>query len=195
MTVNIDIAPGAALNAPELQRVIQDRLDRVENRKGLFAWWNNEARAEALRVRNLLAHYPWHEYAYKYGRWERTDRFLSYFYSVMKWAKSYDTFQLIEPASGRPIAEMYAPSIRLKKYSGRLWFAGDPRIAGVYTPVGDGTQDLWFASSRFVDVTAARTAALTLRPGELPPIDLVPYHDRAEQYPWVADHPNKPKSK
>jgi hypothetical protein len=195
--VNIEIVPGAALNDPRLQQAVARRLERR-----LF-------RGDARRMQNILAHYPWREYDYKYGRWEWEETFFSIVATRYKWAHAFESVALLDQA-GREIGEMTSLQTDLPdlvKFSGRFLFAGEPTIAGVYSPVGDGVEKLNFVWSRLLGGKVAGNYALTMRPGDhpaLPQIDLRPPGMAAASRkhldsmggwpigPWVVDHPDKP---
>lgn len=152
------------------------------------------AHPDVLALQHLLATFPWREYSYKYGRWQPVEQWWDpHGLLPMKWGRTYDTFQLLDPNSGQPIGELRSRG-KLSRPAGRLWFAGDPRVAGVYTPAGDGTRDRWLVTSRFVSEKQAREAAPTMRPSEIPAIDPGPYRERMSEkkWPWVVDQPTKP---
>lgn len=184
--MNIEIAPGAALADPELQRVIQLRCER------------NRGRAEALALRNILAHYPWTNYHYKYGRWESVNKLFDFGYPRYKWSKTFHVFRLIDPATGQPVGEMVARG-GLTAPSGTLRFAGEPSFAGAYIATPGDPAAVHFTWSSFVKGRATVEAAQRLRPGQ------VPMSERAAQRawmapepargPWIADHPDKPQQK
>lgn len=195
--MNIEIAPGAALNDPRLQQAVAERVGR------------RIGRDEALRTQNILAHYPWREYGYKYGRWEWEQTFFSIVATRYKWAHAFRSVALVDPA-GRELGEMTSYRIEssdLVKFSGRFWFAGEPTIAGVYSPVGDGVEKLNLVWSRLLVSKAAQDYALIMRPGAqpaLPHADLRPSGSSSASKkhmdsmggrsigPWVVDHPVKP---
>lgn len=146
------------------------------------------------RVRDVLACYPWQEYGYKYGRWQRVRTLIEMGFGRYKWAKTYDTFQLVERATGRAVGEFLAAGVKLAKYGGTVWFAGDPAIAGVCSPTADEAGPNWLAISAFADQRAAAEQLDQLRPGGamwLPPDPTGRLADSSAE-PWVVDHPAKP---
>jgi hypothetical protein len=194
----IEIVPGAALNDPRLQQAIAQRVGR------------RISRDDALRMQNILAHYPWREYGYKYGRWEWEETFFSVVATRYKWAHAFRSVALVDPA-GTELGEMTSSTTEttsdLVKFSGRFLFAGEPTIAGVYSPVGDGVEKLNFVWSRLLQGKTVENYALTMRPGDhpaLPQIDLRQTVSAAASKkhldsmggwpigPWVIDHPDKP---
>ncbi|HWE92301.1 MAG TPA: hypothetical protein VG317_22740 [Pseudonocardiaceae bacterium] len=193
--MDFPIAPGAALTDPRLQQAVAQRVGRRMGRE------------DALRIQNILAHYPWREYGYKYGRWQRVDTLLNTGY---KWGQVFESFVLVDTTSGQEIGELTAEGLslfKLAKFSGKLWFAGEPTVAGVYSPAGDGVQDLRFVRSPFIEQKAVKEQALAMRPGHNPPLPqatpgatakLTPEETQkrwAAPYtrgPWIVDHPDKP---
>lgn len=146
------------------------------------------------RVRNVLAAFSWQEYGYKYGRWRRVEPLFDLGFPRYKWSKTYDTFQLIDRASGRSVGELLAAGTKLAKYGGSVWFAGDPAIAGVCSPTPDDAGPNWLVISAFVDQRAAIEQLDQLRPGVamwLPPGPVGCLAESPEAQ-WVADHPDKP---
>lgn len=146
------------------------------------------------RVRNVLASFPWQEYSYKYGRWQRVGALLDLWWERYKWSKTYDTFQLVDRASGRVVGEFLAAGTKLAKYGGTVWFAGDPAIAGVCSPTPDVAEPNWLVISAFADQKTATEQLDQLRPGAAMWLPPGPVGRLAESpdAPWVADHPAKP---
>lgn len=145
------------------------------------------------RVRNVIATFPWQEYDYKYGRWQRV-RALLELGERYKWSKTYDTFQLVDRVSGRAVGEFLAARVKLAKYGGTVWFAGDPAVAGVCSPTPDDAAPNWLVISAFADQRAAAEQLDQLRPGVamwLPPGPADRLADSPDML-WVADHPDKP---
>ncbi|HEX4226851.1 MAG TPA: hypothetical protein VHZ97_31090 [Pseudonocardiaceae bacterium] len=145
-------------------------------------------------LRNVLACYPWREYRYKYGRWQHRAALLDLGSQRYKWAKTYDTFQLVEPETGRAVGEFLADGVRLAKYDGTVCFAGDPDIAGVCSPTPDDAAPNWLVISAFADKRAATEQVTQLRPGATMWLPSGPTGrlDDSSHAPWVADHPDKP---
>jgi hypothetical protein len=146
------------------------------------------------RVRNVLAAFTWQEYGYKYGRWQRVGALFDLGFPRYKWSKTYDTFQLVDRASGRVVGEFLAARTKLAKYEGTVWFAGDPVIAGVCSPTPDDAGPNWLVISAFADQRAATEQLDQVRPGAamwLPPAPGGRLADSSDA-PWVADHPDKP---
>jgi hypothetical protein len=79
--------------------------------------------------------------------------------------------------------------------TGRLWFAGDPRVIGICTPVGDGKKKLPFARSRFLYHEDTVEAAIEMRPDQplTMTFDPAPYNGSHPEVRWLAGHPKKPK--
>lgn len=146
------------------------------------------------RVRNVLACYPWQEYDYKYGRWQRVRALFDLGVPRFRWKKTYDTFQLAERGTGRVVGEFVAADVKLAKDSGTVWFAGDPAIAGVCSPAPDDAVPTWLVVSAFADRRAATEQVDQLRPGGALWLPVAPTGRLTESSnaPWVADHPHKP---
>jgi hypothetical protein len=146
------------------------------------------------RVRNVLLTFPWQEYGYKYGRWQRVRALFDLGMERYKWSRTYDTFQLVDRASGRAVGEFVASGAKLAKYQGTVWFAGDPAIAGVCSPTPDEAGPNWLVFSAFADQRAATEQLDQLRPGVAMWLPAGPAGRLADSpdAPWVADHPDKP---
>lgn len=74
MTINVPIRPGAALTDPETYRYVGDEIlnkkyTKLDRRERMEFAYDKEG------FLNILANYPWQEYGYKYGRWERENFF------------------------------------------------------------------------------------------------------------------------
>jgi hypothetical protein len=152
------------------------------------------SRNEQAGIANILAHYEWRDYDYKYGRWGPEEKLWTFpGWSAKKWAETYLTFQLIDLASKEPVGELRALLGTLQKHSGRLRFAGDPAVAGVYAQAADGATPRLTVST-LVSTNSGLAAALVMRPGHVPATD--PPRREAivldDRYPWIADHPEKP---
>ncbi|HJP75130.1 MAG TPA: hypothetical protein VJ914_12725 [Pseudonocardiaceae bacterium] len=143
----------------------------------------------------MPASFPWQEHRYKYGRWQRVGALFNLGIERYKWSKTFDTFQLVDRASGRALGECLAAGTKLAKYDGTVWFAGDPAIAGVCSPTPDDAAPNWLVISAFADQRAVIEQLDQLRPGTalwLPPGPTGRVADTPEA-PWVADHPDKPR--
>ena len=203
-SMGIEIAPGAALNDPRVQASIAERVTRRINIR----------RDDDLRIQHILANYPWREYGYKYGRWEWEETiFSSVIVTRYKWSRSFRSVELVDPG-GRELSEMtsfWTELPALCKYSGRFLFAGDPAVAGVYSPLGDGVEKMCFVYNRTLAVKEVKEYALVMKPGvahpALPEADLRPqswslasrkHKERMGGWPigpWVVDHSDKPRKR
>jgi len=189
-----------ALTDPQLRRAVETRLGWLRQRPGWVFWRRRGSRreyAELKRIWHILSQYPWQVYPYRYGRWQRVQRIIDLGYPSFKWNRIYDTFQLLDPSTGRPIAELTARSCTLPKPSGVLRFAGDPHVAGVYTPATGGNDALRLALSAFADEKVIFAEALQIRPGRSTTGDSHRHNGQLladdERRPWIADHPDRPK--
>ncbi|MHA6760260.1 hypothetical protein [Streptacidiphilus sp. PAMC 29251] len=149
---------------------------------------------EGRCLAHLVREFPWQEFGYKAGRWERADSPLGLF-NHRRWGRNREVLQLIDPRGGRPVGELRdAGGVRLPEPAGTVWIAGDPRTVAGYSPVGDGVRVLRLAVSPFVPRREALEFAATMRPGDRPPFPLVPYEERQPHGgpTWLADRPGKP---
>lgn len=147
---------------------------------------------------NILAHYPWRQYRYKYGHWRREQRLwdlLDLF--EYKWGKLYEAFQLVDPVSGRPLGVLWPLDIKLPKPAGTVWFAGDPRVAGVCRLTDSPDAKVHYTPSRLVTKEEELARASVMRPGDPPGPEAIRHDERLAQdkTPWIADIPNRPHRK
>jgi hypothetical protein len=205
MTIDVPIRPGAVLNDPETRRFVEENIlnakyswimqhsyipDRAYNKDGIV---------------NILANYPWREYGYKCGRWQRELLTQLPFIPWRAWEKKHQTLMLTDQTTGREIAELNGMAIRAKSPSGGLLFAGDPHYAGVLSTVRDGERHISIVGSVRLGHPAddqtigARARDLTkiMVPGHPPQVRL---YDPSQEYlkylgPWIADHPDKPSKR
>jgi hypothetical protein len=149
---------------------------------------------EGRCLAHLLQEFPWQEYGYKLGRWERADTVFNLF-NHRRWARNREVMQLVDPRGGGPVSELRdAAGVRLPEPAGTVWIAGDPRTVAAYSPVGDGVREVRLAVSPFVPQREALEFAAAMRPGDRPPFTLLPYEDRQPHggSTWLADRPDKP---
>jgi hypothetical protein len=179
-----------------------DKLAKLRNRPGWLFWRRRRKQrrhAKLERIRHILSVYPWQEYPYRYGRWQRTQRIIDLGFPSFKWARTYDTFQLLDPTTGRPVAELTATDFTLPAPAGTLRFAGDPHTAGVYTPPGGTTADLRLALSAFADQDTAFAEALHIRPGSTATHGSERFNQQLladdDRRPWIADQPTPPPNR
>ncbi len=149
-------------------------------------------------VDNVLAHYPWRKYRYKYGHWSREQRLwdlLDLF--EYKWEKSYEAFQLVDPVSGTPLGVLWPLGLKLAKPGGTLWFAGDPRVAGACRVTDSPDAKVFYTRSRFITQEEGLARASVMRPGDPPGPEAIRHDERLAQdkTPWIADIPNRPHRK
>ncbi|GDY31990.1 hypothetical protein [Gandjariella thermophila] len=206
MTIDVPIRPGAALNDPETRRFVEDNIinakynwimrhsyipDRAYNKEGIV---------------NILANYPWQEYGYKYGRWQRELFFDELpFIPLRTWEKKYQTLLLIDPRDGSPVEEVNGMAKSVEPPSGRLLFAGDPHLAGVISTMRDGKRNISIVGSTRLgnpegdQQIGARARDLTkvMVPEHAPQVQLFNPPKEYVKYlgPWLADHPEKPSNR
>jgi len=162
----------------------------------MYRRWPQSAEATL----SILRHFPWREFLYKRGRWERTatppQKFWKWFSDdTHEWTREYRNIQVIDPDSGQAISELYVGNFaKLERPRGRVWIAGDPRTVAVWMSPKDGIDDFGLGSARFLDDKAEAEYGLAMRPGVEPPFPVPPY-DWDLRYGgslWLADRPTKP---
>lgn len=194
------LPPWSPLNDPQLSAQIQAGLqDTHEN-----------VRRTAQRDQYLLERYPWQEYPVKAGRWRlindpgalTTGTNMSGPWTKKTWTADLTWLLLLDPASRRPIAahKVGWPTQQqgnriVSPVSGQtasIWFAGDPRVCGLFTLVGDGHSvtfgyrqgkrgfGRWEGPQQFEQLATAVAAE--------------PYNEASsgEIGPWLADQPQAP---
>jgi hypothetical protein len=203
MTIDVPIRPGAALSDPETRQFVEEHIlnasydfsDRYRKIPELA--YNKDG------LINVLANFPWQEYGYKKGRWQREP--LSWevdFLPFRVWEKVYRGFLLSNPATGQEISEVRGAVSSVVPPSGRLPFAGNPQYAGVMNTVVDGERRIYVVGSIRLARDPESATEIARRASELvqtmvperPPqaqlFDLPPkYLERLG--PWQADHPDK----
>ena len=200
-----DLADALAAALPELEKAAA--AGKAEKR----------AFGDAQDTWSLLAAYPWQRLNYRFGRWQAEPtmwKALLTFeaWESYHWARVEDSFQLLDPYTGKRIGELYAQQ-QLHRLSGRpydrpdviqqpagtLEFVGNPATIGAYRPADGGPETLRFSWNPWLNNVALRDGIAMLRSGaadRLPPpyqfVDL----DLLDKYrAWFADEPDKPKRK
>jgi hypothetical protein len=159
---------------------------------------------------------PWRVYPVRVGRWVRKSWAEDFkkandasivlapvvaLWKPGRWEPAYQYVQLLDPASGQPIAEHVVSPLRdaeeyyRKQKSRTIAFIGDPRVCGLLAPVdAAGMEYVQRGSRRGADEQFRfstpeqiehAAAALVTRP----------YQDFADldDGPWLAEHPAEPK--
>lgn len=136
------------LNDPQLSAQIQAGLQRA----------SEPERRTAQRDLYFLERFAWQEYPVKCGRWRLGEASsaltggttLSGPWTKKDWAADLNWVLLLDPASRQPIAAHYVTWWREERPGDRhlllpvrgdtpsIWFAGDPRACGMFTPAGNG---------------------------------------------------------
>ncbi|GDY34065.1 hypothetical protein GTS_56980 [Gandjariella thermophila] len=204
MIIDVPIRPGAALSDPKTRQFVEENIinatydfsDRYRKIPELA--YNREG------IVNVLANFPWQEYGYKKGRWQREP--ISWeidFLPFRVWEKVYRGFLLTDIATGEEISEVRGAVSSVMPPSGRLLFAGDPKYAGVINTMPDGERRIYIVGSirlarnpESVTEIAQRASELTKtmvpeRPPQVQLFDL-PAKYLKRLGPWLADHPGKP---
>ncbi|HEV2347373.1 MAG TPA: hypothetical protein VGS97_24980 [Actinocrinis sp.] len=194
------LPPWSPLNDPQLSARIQAGLQ--DSREG--------ARRDAQRDLYFLERYAWQEYPVKCGRWRRIDdpgaltsgTNMSGPWTKKTWTADFGWLLLIDPAGNRPIAahkvdwptqqqgnRMVSP---VGAQTRSIWLAGDPRVGGMFSPVGDGHTAAfgnradknglrrWEGPQHFEQSAAAVAAEPYREPGG------------GDLGPWLADQPQAP---
>lgn len=179
---------------------------------------------EKNAIESIIGQWPWREYPYKVGRWVYWERptLLALLNDdtpgKKEWHRSMRTFLLCDPQTGDGIAEFDLTRAwwwsyrRLERYSGRVQFAGDPRLLGVLRS-NTGPDSMRLVHAEGIDRATALSAARDLRPDRPVPAELLaapaPRGQRAQRYtapdsperstgrrspdgvrrPWIADVP------
>ncbi|MBS2962916.1 hypothetical protein KGA66_07670 [Actinocrinis puniceicyclus] len=193
------LPPWSPLNDPRLSaqvdKDLHNKRSAIRNRAELYAY--------------LLQRYAWQEYPVKCGRWRITDdpmaltggAIYSGPWTKKAWTPDVTRMLLLDPATRQPIAAHVVPwnfALDVRKgwpvdtKTTSIWFAGDPRVCGMFTPVGDGHRvalgcrsgregiEVWEGPEHF-ERLAARIAAE-------PYVDATP----PGYGPWIADTPKPP---
>jgi hypothetical protein len=147
-------------------------------------------------VELLLSRYPWQEYGYRFGRWQReTDNELVGF-PLNHWVEA-KILQLLDLRSGLPVAELHQRSgvgewLRFEP-AGRVWVCGSPNSIAALIPVGGDPRRIGLGSPRHARSHHPWILARQLVHGQEKPAP-GPYQ---EQQPygrstWLVDCPQKP---
>ncbi len=189
------------LNDPQLQAQIQAGLRQQRESE----------RAHAQRDLYFLERYAWQEYPVKCGRWHNTEdgsaltsgTTVSGPWTKHVWVPDVRCVLLLDPNTRQPIAAHTVPWWSEQRAGGTgfpvdprtpsVWFAGDPRACGMFTPAGNGHQAVFGFR-----VGKAGLAEWDEGPGRferaVPLLAAQPYDDSAPRDfgPWVVDHPQPP---
>jgi hypothetical protein len=173
---------------------------------------SENTRRHAQRDLYFLERYAWQEYPVKCGRWLQindpgaltTGTNMSGPWTKKTWTADVTWLLLFDPNSRQPIAAhkvdwpmrqegnlMISP---VTSQTTSIWFAGDPRVCGMFTPVGAGHMATF----------GHRAGKTGLRRWEGPQhfeqqaatIAAEPYNDAAggDVGPWLADQPQSPRN-
>lgn len=184
--------PARPLDNPDLAAKLRDDLQ------------NKHRQAEAQRSLYILERYAWQQYPVKYRRWHKIvaraksemirDTVLDNYTGRWEWQPDHSVVLLLDPATGSPIAEhSLAGSMDfpwLPADATHVWFAGNPRVSGMFTAVGDGSRAV-FGRSRALWGVAKPFESL---PDRDFPTTNGPYVERLEKSEgsWLADSPQPP---
>lgn len=183
------ILPGSALTVDKLR-------ERLE---GQLTSWRRPLREEAENLLCLLALYPWQQYDYKLGRWERVVRLNTTFGNETRWGRAYDTMQVLMPSTGpgQAVGELQAElNIELPAPRGSVLIAGNPSIAAAYSPVGDGSRSVHLVFSPFLPKEEALNWIAALGSTGAAPEPLPSTYSETFPYSrstWLVDRRRRPK--
>jgi hypothetical protein len=204
MTINVPIRPGAALADPETRRFVEAHVLNAQHNVVVRHSYLADRAYNKEGIVNVLANYPWREFGYKYGRWQRVlvVEELGGLIPWRSWERKSTTLLLTDPRTGQEVAEVEGLATRVQAPAGRLLFAGDPAYAGVVSAVRDGERSIFIVGNirlghpEGVQGIAEKARDLTkaMVPGRPPPAQLHPLPESSLRHlgPWVADHPEKP---
>jgi hypothetical protein len=198
--VTATLPPWSPLNDPQLSAQIQAGLQQERE----------IPRRNAQRDLYFLERYAWQEYPVKCGRWHRVDdpgaltsgTTVSGPWTKKTWTADLRWLLLFDPAGRQPIAahtvnwpspQQGATAPPVDGRTASIWFAGDPRVCGLFTPAGDGHTasfgqragseglSLWQGGAQRYEQLAANIATR-------------PFADTAppDYGPWLADQPQPP---
>jgi hypothetical protein len=188
--------PNPPLSDPRLSARIQQDL-------GSDSKWRRE---QAERDKYVLERFAWQEYPVKLGRWVRiadpkslnAHTILDGLTNRWVWKADLSRVLILDPATRQPLCEYTVKWPDEQDWASpqltSLWFAGDLRFGGLFTPVGDGHRTA-IGSRRTVPLGALETAAkmeqfapkYTAKPFK------TPEDPNATDEPWIADHPAEPE--
>jgi hypothetical protein len=188
--------PNPPLSDPQLSARIQEDLHSQSK-------WRRE---QAERDKYLLERFAWQEYPVKLGRWSKiADPKSLNAHTVLdgltnRWVWKADLGQvlILDPATQKPLCQYSVKwpdeqDWATPQLTG-LWFAGDLRFGGLFTPVGDGRRTA-IGGRRGVPLGALETAAkieqfaakYTAKPFKTPD------DPTSTDEPWIIDHPQEPE--
>jgi hypothetical protein len=196
------LPPWSPLNDPQLSARFQKNLGSR----------NETVRSKAQFQLDLLSRYAWQEFPVKYGCWALSETGvtggtnLSGPWTKRSYTPDYSWILLLDPGSGRPVARHWIDTgfdggLTVKDApfppgAASIWFAGDPRAFGMFSPVGNGhiayfgsrdrlqAFDAWRQGPQHYAQWAATIGdAMDRRPAG-PDADVL----------WLADHPQAPPS-
>ena len=169
------------------------------------------ARQNAQRDLYFLERYAWQEYPAKCGRWRVGEASsltggttLSGPWTKKQWVPDLRCVLLFDPASRQPIAAHVVHWWSEQQPDGRaaapvsgattsVWFAGDPRACGMFTPAGHGHLAAfgYRAGKSGLESWAEGPARFEKA---APLLAAQPFDDQVsgEFGPWIADHPQQP---
>jgi hypothetical protein len=206
MTINVTIRPGAALTDAETYRFVEEHILNAEYDFVLRHSYIPDRAYNKEGIVNILANYPWQEYGYKYGRWQRV-LVVEELGGLIPW-RSWEhernsPLMLTDPRTGREIAEFQGMVMKAEQPAGTLLFAGDPAFAGVIRTTRDGQHTISIVGNTRLGhpgydleiAKKARDLTQIMVPGHPPAVRFLnPPQDYVKHLgPWLADHPDKPR--
>ncbi len=203
MTPVDPVRPGSALTDVNLREALLERLRGLESEAKaagrLRGIPSHDRFQEVLDVWSVLAVYPWQRFNYRYGRWWPEIDFLVPLLTVTlwerhHWVKDYKAFQILDPYSGKAVAQFDTLKRVLEVPGGALEFAGELGSVGVYRPLGGDLETItptahsWRGLYPSKEIVKLREGADKLPPPN-PNVDLEAV---VRHQAWFADSPDKP---
>lgn len=188
--------PNPPLSDPQLSARIQEDL----------ASDNKWRRSQAERDKYILERFAWQEYPVKLGRWSKiadpkslnARTALDGLTTRWVWEADLRQVLILDPSTREPMCE-YAVKWPDKQdwatpQLNSLWFAGDLRFGGLFTPAGDGRRTA-IGARRGVPLGALETVQKIEQyaPKYIAKPSGLPDKPSLMNGPWIVDHPEMPE--
>jgi len=188
--------PNPPLSDPQLFARIQEDLSSDSK-------WRRE---QAERDKYILERYSWQEYPVKLGRWSKiadpkslnSRTILEGLTTRWVWEVDLRQVLILDPATRQPVCEYEVKWPDKQDWATprltSLWFAGDLRFGGLFTPVGDGRRTA-VGGRREVPLGALATVQKIEQnaPKYVDRPFRTPNQPSVTNGPWIVDHPQEPE--